>query len=226
VNDAYQEQSRAWGRFETVVGEVRHLDYEQGSTATRRRYQRLAAGYAISGWQPATLSAAGRRLRYRAQRSRRSPEAVCDASVYLDEKQAFEELAVASDGASLVIIDAFRGATPSSDENDSAVRRGLDVLTRVSERNGASFLVIHHAGKPREGHDDARMIARGSSAIFDACGCVLVITAGKTAADPKRVRQTKQPAESEGAPIADFELVVEDVELDGNRTAGVRVGNR
>jgi hypothetical protein len=37
----------AWGRFDTVTGEVRHLDYEQGSIATRRRYQRLAIGHGI-----------------------------------------------------------------------------------------------------------------------------------------------------------------------------------
>lgn len=199
----------AWNRFETAIGEVRHLDYEQGSIATRRRYQRLALGHGIE------LDELGDRLKLCAM-----------PTVFLDELKAFDELAVASDGASLVIVDAFRGATPSSDENDSAVRRGLDVLTRVSERNGASFLVIHHAGKPKDGHDDARTIARGSSAIFDACGCVFVISAGKTGADPKRVRQTKQPAESEGAPIEDFELLVEDVERDGNKTSGVRVAHR
>jgi hypothetical protein len=199
----------AWDRFDTVMGEVRHLDYEQGSPATRRRYQRLAIGHGIE------LDELGDRLKLCAM-----------PSVFLDEKNVEDELARASDGASLVIVDAFRGATPSSDENDSAVRRGLDVLTRVSERNGASFLMIHHAGKPKDGHDDPRTIARGSSAIFDACGCVFVIGAGKKSTDPKRVRQTKQPAESEGAPVPDFALVVEDVERDGNRTAGVRISHR
>jgi hypothetical protein len=84
--------------------------------------------------------------------------------------------------------------------------------------------VLHHAGKPKEGHEaDARTLARGSSAIFDACGCVLNFIAGKSGADPKRIQQVKTPAEAEGAPIDPFELVVSDVAIDGNALAGVRV---
>jgi hypothetical protein len=93
----------------------------------------------------------------------------------------------------------------------------------VSEKTGAAFLVLHHAGKPKDGHSDARTIARGSSAIFDACGCVLVVTPGKGKDEPRKVSQVKQPAEAEGGALDDFSLVVEDVAMGANPTAGVRV---
>jgi hypothetical protein len=198
-----------WDFFASAPGLVRHLDYEQGWHATAKRYQRLALGHGIDSLD------IGDRL------------ALCTMPlVTLDSAGALDAYSKAADGASLVIVDALRGATPSSDENDSSIRGALDVLTRVSERTGATFVVLHHAGKPKDSHDDTRTIARGSSAIFDAAGCVLVLRAGKTGAEPKRVTQTKSPAEAEGAPIDDFVLVVEDVALGSNKTAGVRVAHR
>ncbi len=198
-----------WGHFEGVTGEVRHLDYEQGFHASAKRYQRLAIGMGI---ERADL---GDRLKLCAL-----------PRVFLDDADAADAYARACEGADVVILDALRGAAPSHDENDSRIRSTLDVLTSVSERTGAAFVVLHHAGKPKDGHADARTVARGSSAIFDACGCVLLLSAGKTGSDPKRVSQVKTPADAEGAPIEDFELVVEDVMAEGDRTAGVRVVHR
>ncbi len=99
------------------------------------------------------------------------------------------------------------------------------VVVAPDNETGAAFVMLHHAGKPkdsRNGNSDARTLARGSSAIFDASGCVLNFIAGASGADPKRVEQVKMPAEAEGAPIEPFQLVVEDVPDGDNKTAGVR----
>jgi hypothetical protein len=192
--------SPVWGHFATEPGEVRHLDYEQGAHATRLRYQRLARGHGI------TQQALGGRLKLSV-----FPE------VFLDCADAVDAYAKACDGASLVIIDALRGATPTRDENDSSIRACLDNLSRVSEKTGAAFVVLHHAGKPKDSHaNDPRTLARGSSAIFDACGCVLVVVAGKTRQDPRKVSQVKMPAEAIGPGIEDFMLAVEDVPTSDN----------
>ncbi|MEY4508198.1 MAG: hypothetical protein RLZZ450_320 [Pseudomonadota bacterium] len=198
-----------WGHFQTACGEVRHLDYEQGWHATARRYQRLALGHGID---PRSLSG---RLKL-----------AVFPSVFLDSPNAVEAYTAACDGAQLVILDALRGATPTQDENDSSIRACLDNLTRVSEKTGTAFVVLHHAGKPKDGHSDARTVARGSSAIFDACGCVFVVTPGRTKDKPRNVSQVKQPAEAIGGAVDDFTLMVEDVGVGGDEAAGVRVTYR
>lgn len=199
----------AWEHFDTSVAEVRHLDYEQGWHATARRYQRLAIGHRID---PREL---GDRLKL-----------AIFPSVFLDSQGAVDAYARLCEGAGLVILDALRGATPTQDENDSSIRACLDNLSRVSEKTGAAFVVLHHAGKPKDGHSDARTVARGSSAIFDACGCVFVVTPGKSKDDPRKVAQVKQPAEAEGGALEDFCLNVEDFTVGTNPTAGVRVVHR
>lgn len=197
---------RIWERFDAAAGPVKHLDYEQGTRSTRRRYQRLAIGHGI---EPEDL--AGRL------------EVAVFPSVYLDSPNAQDAYASACDGASLVLLDALRGATPTMDENDSKIRACIDNLTRVSEKTGTAFLVIHHAGKPKDNHSDQRMPLRGSSGIFDACGSVLLLTAGKTPKDPRAVTQTKVSDNAEGDFIDPFLLVVEDVAAGANPKAGVRV---
>lgn len=196
----------AWGFFETTVGQVRHLDFEQGWRATARRYQRLSHGHNIDPRRIAD------RLRV-----------AVFPQVFLDAKDATDVYAKLCDGVDLVVLDALRGATPTQDENDSRIRPCLDNLSRVSEKTGTTFIVLHHAGKPKEGHADVRTVLRGSSAIFDACGTVYVLAQGKTKNDPRLVTQAKPPAEAEGAPVEDFTLVVEDVPGPGNPAAGVRV---
>lgn len=198
--------TRVWDRFDTVAGEVRHLDYEQGRHATARRYQRLALGRDLD-----------------AARLRDRLKLAVFPSVFLDSPNAVDAYCRACEGASLVILDALRGATPSSDENDSSIRTCLDNLSRVSEKTGATPVVIHHAGKPKDSHSDPRTIARGSSAIFDACGAVFVIIASRAPSPSRRVVQVKVPAEAEGSAVPDAQLEVQDVEIDGNPTAGVRV---
>lgn len=196
-------------RFETEPRRVVHFDLEQGSHATRKRYQRLAIGHGIDSTE---LD----------DRLQLAPF----PSVLLDAQNAADVYSRACEGAGLVIIDSLRAATPSLDENDSQIRRCLDLLTMVSERTGAAFLVVHHAGKPKDGHSDARTVLRGSSAIFDACGSVLLISAPQNDGEPRTVRQLKQPADAAGAALESFGLWVEDVALNGDVAAGLRVLHR
>lgn len=193
-----------WERFPTKPGVVRHLDYEMGSHPTRKRYQRLARGMGID------VAELGDRL-----------ELAVFPSIYLNSDGAVEAYEREVAGADVVILDALRGATPGVDENDSKIRICLDNLTRISERTSVAFLVIHHAGKPKEGHTDARMKVRGSSAIFDACGAVFVLEGSKDS--PTKVSMQKPSESAEGGMFDDFLLSVEDVEVDGNPTGGVRV---
>lgn len=194
----------AWGNYPVTIGKVLHVDHEQGWHATAKRYQRLSRGMDLHA---AELDGTLR---------------VCTMpDVYLTDPLAVDAYSRASEGVALVIIDALRGATPGLDENDSRIRICLDNLTRVSEKTGAAFWILHHAGKPKETHADARTVVRGSSAIFDACGAVYVLSGSKGL--PKLMSEQKVPAEAEGAPIDDFELVIEDVLVGTNPTGGVRV---
>lgn len=197
----------AWGFFETATGQVRHLDFEQGWHATARRYQRLSYGHNVD---PRAL---GDRLKL-----------AIFPQVFLDAPNATDVYAKLCDGVDLVVLDALRGATPTQDENDSRIRPCLDNLSRVSEKTGTAFLVLHHARKQQQGGSgDPRELLRGSSAIFDGCGCIYTVTAGKDKSEPRKVQQAKPPAEAEGAPVQDFTLLVDDVPGPGNPAMGVRV---
>ncbi|XYH94859.1 AAA family ATPase [Sorangium sp. So ce1128] len=141
--------------------------------------------------------------------------------VYLNLRDAEDTYSKACEKVDLVIIDALKGATPGADENDSKIRDCIDTLSRVSERTGTAFLIIHHSGKPKDSHGDGRMVPRGSSAIFDACGSVLVMTGEK--GKPKKVSHEKGAAEAEGGVTEDFCLAIEDVSVGNNPRAGVRI---
>jgi hypothetical protein len=194
-----------WGHFPVVrTIRARHFDYEQGRHASIKRYQRLALGMGID---PREI--AGRL------------ELCVFPDVYLNSSDAIDVYARETEGYGLAILDALRGAAPGEDENDSSVRRLIDMLSRVSEKNGTVFELIHHAGKTKDSHKDARMVLRGSSGIFDACGSVLVLTGEHD--EPRKVQQVKAPAEAEGSSIAPFHLAIEDVAVNGNPRGGLRV---
>lgn len=199
-----------WGEFRCVQGKVLHLDYEQGEYATRMRYQRLAFGLGINpGELSETLSLA------------------CFPGAYLTTPGIEDTLVRLCEGFTVCIIDSFRAATPGVDENDSGVRIYLDILTRVSERTGCSFLVIHHAGKDQPDRD-SRQVARGSSAIFDACGTVLKLQ-GKKAFEPVKVDLVKTSAAAVGkVQQVSFYLDAADISDDtgSNTKAGIRIEHR
>jgi hypothetical protein len=197
-----------WGHFATGQPQRgRHLDFEQGQHATRKRYQRLLAGMDLH------VEQLGGRL-----------ELTVFPDAYLNDAAALDLYSRLSDGCGIVFVDSLRAATPGDDENDSAIAARLQLLARVSEKTGACFVVIHHAGKPKEGHRDGRTLARGSSAIFDAAGAVFTLSGER--GGPTLVQQVKAPPEAEGSAVDDFHLVIEDMQVGDNPRGGVRVRRR
>ncbi|HMA97094.1 MAG TPA: AAA family ATPase [Polyangiaceae bacterium] len=148
-----------WGSFAAVRGGCIHLDYEQGEHLTRLRYQRLAWASDIA---PQDLED---RL-----------QLLCFPPFYLDELESEKTLIELCSGKTLAIIDSFRAACRSTDENSSEARVPLDMLGRVSDRTGCAMAVIHHARKPsKDASVGARDAIRGSSALYDACASVFVL---------------------------------------------------
>ncbi len=191
-----------WGRFPVRAGRVLHVDYEQGTYLTRMRYQRLARARGID---PRELEG---RLTLAPM-----PE------WYLDGDTR-DELPRLCDGMDLVIVDSLRAASPRLEENSSEARIPLDRLTRISEATGVMPVVIHHARKPRDdAKGGARMAIRGSGAFYDACGSVLVFAAEK--GEPVTVAHEK--ARITGRTHSDLLLHIEDVDVDGDPAAGLRV---
>ncbi len=194
----------AWGRFSVRKGRVLHIDFEQGSYLTRMRYQRLARARGID---PRELDG---RLTYAPL-----PDWYLDGDTH-------DELARLCEKVDLLIVDSFRAACPHTDENASDARIPLDRLGRVSETTGAAPVVLHHARKPvKDAQGGARMSVRGSGALYDACGSVLVFSAEK--GEPVTVAHEK--ARISGRLHEDFRLWIEDVEIDGVPSAGLRVSH-
>ena len=192
-----------WGAFSAPRARCLHIDYEQGPRLTRERYQRLAAGLMIG---PSDIEG--------------HLSLVSIPRVFLDSSNAESFLLERCAGFDLVIIDSLRAACPTLDENDSSVRGALDMLTRVSTRLGCTFLIIHHCRKPSlTAQGGARMAIRGSGAIYDGCGSVLVLEAEK--GQPTRVSHEK--ARNTGICLADFSLTIADLEVAGRARAGLTV---
>lgn len=203
---AYAAGINVWGAFATNRGGVAlHLDYEQGCHATRRRYQRIAYGLGVA------LEDVGDRLGM-----------VSFPRLYLTDRDAEDALMREIEGAGLVLIDSLRAAMPGVDENASDVRRYVDLLTRVSERSQATIVLIHHSGKEKAGHTDKRQVARGSSALMDAVGCSYLIEM-TSYAEPRKISQTKLPAETDGTQFEDAFLAIEDVPGPAGPKQGLRI---
>jgi 5S rRNA maturation endonuclease (ribonuclease M5) len=195
----------AWGVYATRQGPFVHLDYEQGRRLTQERYQRLARGM---GFELLDLPKGALRV-------------ACMPRIYLDEKDIADELVKLVDGAVFVLVDSLRAAFPHADENSSEVRSYLDVLSRVSERTGALFDVIHHARKPSndEKAGGETYAIRGSSALFDACQSVHVFIGAKDT--PTTVHHQKDRIR--GACADTFGLTGEDIPSGNDPRWGLRV---
>lgn len=192
-----------WGAYRCRQGRVVHLDYEQGTRLTAERYQRLLWGMQLGRGVGDSLSLA------------------CLPHLYLDAAPAEDELCRACEGASLLLVDSFRAACPSIEENSSDARRPLDMLARVSERTGVVAVVLHHARKPqRDSLGGARMAIRGSGALYDGCASCLVHEAD-SAQDPVRVCHEK--ARTSGRLADPFLLRVTDVPDGHDDRAGLLV---
>jgi hypothetical protein len=188
-----------FGRYEVSQGIVWHLSYELGARTVKRRYRALAAGRGQSA-----ADFAGH-LRVTAL-----------PKVFLNTPDALEAFMKACEGVSLVIIDSFRRAIPGADENDSSVSQFLDLLTKVSEATGATFLLIHHVGKAHQ--VDERLSGRGSSAILDGSGCIWVL---KGSGDQLRTMKQIRPHDDGEGECAAFK--VDRTNVDGHPIAPVRL---
>jgi len=200
--------SKVWDKFECKQGKVLHIDYEQGTRLSRDRYQRLAKGMQL---KPEDL---GDRL-----------SLVSMPQHYMDREDSEQFMLKACEGYTLAIIDSFRACSPTVDENDSEARLVLDKLTRVSEKTGCCFIVIHHARKPPRdgGKGSAMMDIRGSGALFDACACVIHLgMSGKD--DDRMLSQSK--ARNRGTKMPDVAIDVIDVPEGENLRAGLVVRAR
>lgn len=201
---AVMAKRHAFGVFSVEQGLVVHLDYEQGRRLTSERYQRMARADGV------TMAGLGNVLRL-----------ACLPPIYIDTDGVEDSLMRLCDGARLLVVDSLRAAAPSADESSSEVRRYIDVLTRISERTGATSIFIHHARKPQQegSGGGARMAIRGSSAIFDACSSVFVFTGEKGA--PTRVQHEKDRII--GTTLEDFGIDSQDVEIGSDPRGGLRV---
>lgn len=191
-----------WGVYPATRRRVLHVDLEQGARLTTRRYQRLAAatGVDLASVGDGLMVAAMPRIRLTAEHT-----------------DAWRELMA---GRELIVVDSLRAAAGGADENDSTIRGCLDMLGMLSEETGCRALVIVHARKPSgEDAGDARYSIRGSSAIYDACDAVYVLSAAK--GEPILLEQAK--AREVGEPIEDLCLVIEDVTSGDDAKAGVRI---
>lgn len=193
----------AWGSFACRRGRVLHLDFEQGRTLTLKRYQKLARGLAL------TPDDIGDRLAV-------APLPRLSLGDVTMERWLLQH----TKDTALCIVDSFRAACPEVDENSSEARRPLDMLNRVSEATGCTFLVIHHSRKPKEGSTGgARMEMRGSGALYDAAASLFVFAGRK--GEPTRLQHEK--ARISGKPREDLEVEIRDLVDDDGRFDGIEV---
>lgn len=178
-----------WGRHRVRQGTWVHFDYEQGRRETKKRVKRLALGFG------ATKEDLRGRLRV-----------AIYPSVDLTTADALEHYVEAMSGAAIATIDALKGITPGVEENSSAMRDYMRTLSMASERTGCTVLLIHHAGKD-PGKKARKEMGRGSSAIYDECQSVFVVTGDKN--EDKRVTHEKDRELGELVP--EFSLRIEDV---------------
>jgi hypothetical protein len=192
-----------WGAYAAKSGKVLHIDYEQGRRLTSAKYNRIARAMGVS---KATLAGRLGRLHL--------PKA------YLTTPGAEQHLIAACEGHALVIVDSLRATSGGIEENSSAMREPLDLLSRVSEATGACIIVIHHARKPaKDAEGGKRMSIRGSGAIYDACASILVLSGEK--GGPIHVDHEK--ARTSGVPAPSFTLRIEDAAIDDDPRGGLRV---
>lgn len=148
---------QAWGYYNVKPGRAVHIDFEQGRHLTQIRYQRISRSMGVD-----LRELEGKIDLYALPGAR------------LDDKTGPDELVRILDGATIAIVDAFRGAFPTAKENDSGVRSFLDMLQRVSEKTGCTIVVIAHSRKLTD-DVDIRSSLRGSGALFDAAQTVYML---------------------------------------------------
>jgi hypothetical protein len=186
------------GRFRTRESSVSglYLDFEQTPRVTRERAQLLALGHGID------LASLGKKLGYRWK-----PVPTLAPKTTADKAQIVEELCRQVDGFGLVLIDSIRSCSPGIEENGVFASGPLDVATEVSEKTGACFLFLDHAGKGDEQNPRARKLSqRGHSSKLDASQTLFVFTSMK--GEPTLVTCERAQALAEGEWPADFQFTL------------------
>lgn len=152
--------------FRVRSGRALHLDYEQGRRMTAERYQALALGLGLE------LASLDKRLAYRWRPMSWRGSKVLDTLCWHVE------------GFDLVVVDPLRACLAGVDENSMAASAPLDLATEASERTGATFVFVDHAGKPKlDDHGAAarsrKHSNRGHSSKLDASQTLIVLSAAK-----------------------------------------------
>lgn len=177
-------------------GEALYVDYEGGRYETSRRFQAVSIGRGIVGPVDGV-------------------ELAVMPPLYMTDSDFESKMTWLAEGKRVVIVDTLKAASPGTDENDSRIRQGIDVLHRVGEKTDAAIVVLAHAKKTSGNATkiDPREAGRGSSAIFDAADTVLHLDYRQNA--PCVLSQTKA---RHGQTIEPCEVTISNT---GNK--GVRV---
>lgn len=183
-----------WGQYPVSQGVWVHFDYEQGRRETKKRVQLLARGFGV----------------WRGDLQDRMRVAVYPET-NLTSPEALKHYVEAMSGASIATIDALKGITPGIEENSSAMRDYIRTLSLASEKTGCAVVLIHHAGK-FDGKKARKEMGRGSSAIYDECQSVFVVTGERD--QDKRVTHEKD--RELGSLVPEFALRFEDVPCIGD----------
>jgi hypothetical protein len=181
--------TRCWG-LPIAVGTVLHIDFEMTLDPIRRRYQRLAFACGV-------------------ELAKCALELISMPEIYLSDQDAEQALVRVCAGKILVIVDNLAAATATalSKENESNIRKYLDILTRVSAKTGCTFVVLVHERKAGKDDPGGLQRVRGSSAITDAAGSVVSISVAE-GDGVITVSQTKTSVRRRGE---DLTLKIEDV---------------
>lgn len=191
-----------WGAYECVPRRVLHVDLEQGRVITVRRYQRLAWTMGIR------LEELGNVMRVGVYPQLRLVEG--------DRARWREEMGTRD----VLVVDSLRTAVGAGvDENSSEVRRGIDMLSEVSEETGCRPILIAHTRKTGVESDDLRQTLRGSSAIFDAADTVYALKLDKDG----KISLSNQKSRSHGDTVPTIDLAITDVASAVDPRAGIQV---
>ena len=197
-----------FGSFRCRQGRALMLDYDgQGRRISQERFQRLARGRGVD------LRELGDAIGY-----------VRKPGFYLDDADALDRLCRLLDGATLCVIDSWRGCTPATDEwLRGPVQKIGDVLETVSTKTGCVVVVVDHHIKPaREGNGKRSKMhdLHGSTAKAEMAQSHFAFE-GEEGEQFSRIKHVKERVT--GLTVSPFGLRFEDVEEHGDRRWGLRV---
>lgn len=190
-----------WGAYPCRERRVAHVDLEQGIRTTKRRYQRLALGMGID------LRALGDSIAVHI-----FPPLALKTECESGWKRVM-------DGRDVLVVDSLSAASGGTDENTTAMRHGMDMLSRIAETTACKSILLHHVRKPGLEETPGQASIRGSSAIFNAVDSAFIFSAKER--EPTQVTHVK--AREHGELVEDFALTITNVASGDNPRAGLRV---